>query len=182
MVFCTRALQEKRLVDAMLGAFEYVIQTGESLPGIVDSVKKQLKDDKNAQKLKRAMGSPSSVAEAKTFLADLNSLNLKGNKRAYLLDLFRANLYSYIETENPKEPVQDPSKLFLKVLAENPFLTGAYKDLGIYYFNRYKMVEAWECWDTARSFYPRHPMLSIVTEIEERLQNEVPEFFNGDKP
>lgn len=182
MVFCTRALQEKRLVDAMLGAFEYVIQTGESLPGIVDSVKKQLKDDKNAQKLKRAMGSPSSVAEAKTYLADLNSLNLKGSKVAYLLDLFRANLSSYIQTENPKEPVQDPQKLFLKVLTVNPFLTGAYKDLGIYFFNRYKMVEAWECWDTARSFYPRQPMLSTVTEIEERLQIEVPEFFNGDKP
>lgn len=183
LVFCTRAISQKKYVDAMLGALEYVIQTGDNLPGVMEQLREKIKTDKAAQKLKRAMGSPSSIEEAKAFLADLNSLSAGKPEKGYLLDLFKANLTNYLASQNTnnntKQNVGDTESLFLKVLAVNPFLTGAYKDLGAYYFNRFQMVEAWECWDAARQFYPRNPALRTVDEIEARLQLEVPEFFTG---
>lgn len=62
-------------------------------------------------------------------------------------------------------------------LDHNPFLLGAYKDLGDCYAAAYDARRAWRCWEAARRLDPAHPMLRGVHALERRILDEQPDYF-----
>lgn len=66
--------------------------------------------------------------------------------------------------------------LYIEALALNPWLVGAYKDLGDCYLREYEMTRAWRCWDAARRLAPTHPLLREVDGLEQGLVAKHPEY------
>ena len=90
---------------------------------------------------------------------------------AYMLDVFAAN------HELDLRRTQDAERHFLAALAKNPYLTGAWFDLGNVYYATFRTAEAWACWDTARALNPKHPLRQRVDALEQRLLTESPHLF-----
>jgi tetratricopeptide (TPR) repeat protein len=90
---------------------------------------------------------------------------------AYMLDVFAAN------HELDLRRTQDAERHFLAALAKNPYLTGAWFDLGNVYYATFRTPEAWACWDTARALNPKHPLRHNVDALEQRLLTEWPQLF-----
>lgn len=188
IAFCREAGDRKAYVDVLLAQSEYELQTGTRLRGLLDEFEDDLKRDPDVIKLVTALSPPSSLPMALGFLEGLDTIDRSKLKKGYLIDMFRANLISFIITEKltkgqtvPRDVSSEtPDKLILKVLKVNPYITAAYKDLGRYYYHNYEMVTAWECWDLARQFYPHHPMLRDIDALESSLEEQAPQFFHGD--
>lgn len=90
---------------------------------------------------------------------------------AYMLDVFAAN------HELDIGRTQDAERHFLAALAKNPYLTGAWFDLGNVYYATFRTAEAWACWDAARALNPKHRLRQRVDALEQRLLTESPQFF-----
>lgn len=90
---------------------------------------------------------------------------------AYILEVFTAN------HELDLRRTQDAERHFLSALAKNPYLTGAWFDLGNLYYATFRTPEAWACWDAARALNPRHSLRQRVDAMEQRMLTERPEFF-----
>jgi hypothetical protein len=90
---------------------------------------------------------------------------------AYVLDVFAANH----ELDLRRTP--DAERHFLSALAGNPYLTGAWFDLGNVYYATYRTPQAWACWDVARALNPRHPLRQRIDAMEQKMLTEYPEFF-----
>ena len=81
-----------------------------------------------------------------------------------MLDLHRADLLQALgrgrrdittATEQQQQTLT-AEKLFLAVLTANPFLAGAYHDLGALYDQTFRSEMAWLCFDTGRQLSPDH--------------------------
>jgi len=68
-------------------------------------------------------------------------------------------------------------QMLLQVLAENPSITAAWKDLGDIYYADYDTEHAWQCWDIGRRLSPGHKLFSTVNKMEQKLETEYPQFF-----
>jgi hypothetical protein len=90
---------------------------------------------------------------------------------AYLIDVFAANHEGTLKHGTASE------KLFLGALNANPYLTGAWFDLGKLYYRVAKTREAWACWDIARAMDPDHPFAKEINTLERRMAEDSPEFF-----
>ena len=90
---------------------------------------------------------------------------------AYILDVFAAN------HELDLHRTQDAERHFLAALAKNPYLTGAWFDLGNVYYATFRTAEAWACWDTARALNPKHTLRKRVDALEQQLLTEWPQLF-----
>jgi hypothetical protein len=69
------------------------------------------------------------------------------------------------------------SAKFAAALTANPYITGAWKDLGSLYFPGYDANRAWDCWTIARRLSPHHPMLESIANDEAVLVRTYAEFF-----
>lgn len=67
--------------------------------------------------------------------------------------------------------------MFVSVLRSNPWLAGAYKDLGDLLFRQFDMGRAWRSWDAGRHIAPQLGIFSPVTQFEKNLQQQHPEYF-----
>lgn len=68
-------------------------------------------------------------------------------------------------------------QLLLDALRVNPYLTGAWHDLGNVYYRSFRMPEAWICWDVGRRISPSDPMMKEVDQLELLLRTKNPQFF-----
>lgn len=73
--------------------------------------------------------------------------------------------------------VRDAEALLFEALEADPYLIGAWMDLGRLYYGQYRTVQAWRCWDAARRLAPGHPMTRDIDDLEKRLVSGFPEFF-----
>ncbi len=89
----------------------------------------------------------------------------------YVLDVFAAN------HELDLRRTQDAERHFLSALAGNPYLTGAWFDLGNVYYATYRTPEAWACWDAARALNPQHSLRQRIDAMEQKMLTENPGFF-----
>jgi tetratricopeptide (TPR) repeat protein len=108
---------------------------------------------------------------ARPLLATFASFRQAAGRRAHVLNTFESLCHVVLG-----EPEQAIERL-LAALAVNPFLVGAYKDLGDLFMRAYEMRRAWTCWEAARRFSPQHKMLTQIAELEKTLATEHPEFF-----
>ena len=90
---------------------------------------------------------------------------------SFVLDIYLAVLHLACGKEEEAE------KLFLSVLGSNPYIAGAWNDLGKTYYHGYRMEEAWQCWDTARRLCAAHPLLAEQYALERSLRDSYPDFF-----
>jgi hypothetical protein len=114
---------------------------------------------------------PRTRDEARAGVATLLELREPAGRKAHVLMTFEASL------RRPLGEVKEAQELLLKAIECNPFLAGAYKDLGDIYLSGYKSAEAWRCWEAARRIAPGHPLLKDVTALEEELLTSHPEYF-----
>ncbi len=180
-----KSVEEKNYFDAMLTITEYGLQTGENLGAQMAGIKDQLSEDPECRKMLAGLGEPQNEQEATLALGSLDMVDRSKSDKSYLIDIFRANLiinmYKNGSGEVSTSLEKSPIKAFVSVLEHNPFIAGVYHDLGDYLEKEYKHVFAWNCYDIARSFYPKHPFMEDVNEREKDLLSKYPEFFQGDK-
>jgi tetratricopeptide (TPR) repeat protein len=157
-------------LDGLMALLEYGLQSGEQLTDEIRRHRKIFEHDAPCQRYLKAFDQ-SSKAASEQGLA-INSAIVRTNlQKAYMLDLQRANHLDRLGKSD--EALQE----YIKVIRANPFHAGALHDLGMLLTRRYSQPTAWACWDTARRLYPAHPMFKDVTEREERLRAENPDFF-----
>lgn len=104
------------------------------------------------------------------------SKKLKGLEKAagsavHLLRIFEAGVMSA-----RRQPAR-AMKLYQEALTTDPYITGAWIDLGNMHFEAFECEQAWQCWDAARHLTPDHKSLEQVTGLEQMLRKEYPDFF-----
>ncbi len=176
-------VQKKSYLDALLTLSEYGMETGEHQIYLLQSISKQMQSDADSQKLAKGCRAPENEEEARASLAALDSIDRKKYEKSYLLDIFRANLIKDLAAHGAEKintsGERKPELAFVSALKVNPFITGAYYDLGEYLRTLFKHTEAWECFKIARKLKPGHPFQKNLDETEEKLIRENPEFFTG---
>lgn len=180
-----KSVEEKNYFDAMLTITEYGLQTGENLGAQMAGIKDQLTEDPECRKMVAGLGEPQNEKEATLSLGSLDMVDRSKSDKSYLIDIFRANLiinmYKNGASDVHTSLEKDPVKAFVSVLEHNPFIGGVYHDLGDFLEREYKQPYAWNCYDLARTFYPKHPFMDDINEKEKILLSKYPEFFQGDK-
>ncbi len=185
IAYYKEALDKKNYLDAMLAVTEYGLQTGENLSQEMSDLKEFIKDDPECRKFIAGLQNPESEQEAVLELGSLDMVDRSKSAKSYLIDIFRANLLVNMRKNGIEEAKtseeSNPEKAFLKVLQHNPFIAGVYHDLGKLYEDSYMHTNAWDCYELARKFYPKHPFMEEVNEKEKELAEKYPQFISGDK-
>jgi tetratricopeptide (TPR) repeat protein len=158
--------REGRTYEALLAFLALSLEQPVSMPReLVDAVKSS-----PDPRIATVVAQPRNADEART--------------RADALAALRAEVDAYAETLLVIEAAMRVSLnegargegLYVEALKLNPWLLGAYKDLGDYYLRSDRPDRAWRCWDAARRIAPSHPMLRDVDEYERRLVAEHREY------
>ena len=114
---------------------------------------------------------PRDQAGAQKSLQILSDLHKQPGSAGYMLDVFQGNIF--LGLRDGKAGAEH----LLAALSVNPYLLGAWKDLGGHYYQSFQTDKAWDCWDAARRVNPQHPMLMRITEMERQLRTAFPQFF-----
>jgi hypothetical protein len=160
------------LLDAMLAKSAIMIMSGDGAGPTAWTAKHHdaLQSNEAAHSLMTNLN-PRDRAAAKAALQTLEELHKQPGSAVYMLDVFEGNtLFNLREGQTGADHL-------LAALKVNPYLLGARKDLGGYYYRSYETDKAWACWDPARRVNAQHSMLLQITELENRLRTAFPEFF-----
>lgn len=157
------------LLDCALGALEYGLCEPEQQVEVLRRFKDSLQKDPDCAAVFGSLHAASKETAQKA-AERFHKLEEK-TKHPEMLKIFAANVLT--GAGKPGESME----LFHQALRLNPCITGAWKDLGDLYYMRYEVEHAWACWDTGRLFVPQHPQFRTVTEFEQQLVTEHPEFF-----
>ena len=166
------ALAQGHVLDALLSNMAILIMTGDGAATTTWTAqhREAIQNDESARSLTANLN-PRDQASAKSAVQVLAELRKQPGNAGYVLDIFEGNeLLSLRDGKGGADHL-------LAALAVNPYLLGAWKDLGGYYYQSYQADKAWACWDAARRVNPQHAMLLPVTEMEGRLRTAFPEFF-----
>jgi tetratricopeptide (TPR) repeat protein len=161
------ALEQKNYLDAILAQFEANMALGRYEGERLRAARDAARDDDAVGTLMQALNTEDDAQALKLF----DSIDRPNLRHRHVLDVFRAN-----STAGAGDPAR-AIELFRRALAANPYLTGAYIDLGGVLFRTYEVPAAWQQWDVARKLAPAHPMLEMVTSLEQRLVESHPRFF-----
>jgi hypothetical protein len=160
---------EGKALEAFLANSVYLLSTGDQDPSWLGSHREALIASEDASALFGALGAKSkdereaAVSAIETLKAHMNS------PYAYVLDIYLGNSKSAAR--------QDGRPNLIAALKANPYVTGAWFDLGGLLFGSYEAADAWDCWDFARSLRPDHPFRKMPDDLEKRLVAEHPEFY-----
>ena len=168
----TQAEANKNYLDAALLVLEYGLQSGDQKTSS-EEIKKlavHQKDDVELDRFLRSLGI-AGPEQAKRAILELGKLDRKKLSRAHVIDIMIANQQSVLGH------LQEAEKRMLGALKLNPYLAGAYKDLGDMFYADFDMASAWACWDFARKQAPDHFMLKPIADYEADLLKNHPDFF-----
>jgi Flp pilus assembly protein TadD len=129
-----------------------------------------LESDESVRALKASL-TPRDQASAQTALQTLAELRKQPGAAQYVLDVSQGNTLIYLHQG------QNGADQLLEALAVNPYLLGAWHDLGAFYYQTFRTDKAWACWDAARKVNPQHPQLLPIRQMENRIRTYMPEFF-----
>lgn len=160
-----------KMLDAALAHFAYALSTGDSGRDWLMQTRDQVQADADANALASSL-SVKNAEEAEKALKTLTALRAKSQSPyAYLLDVFAANHQASLR--HPAEARQ----LFLTALNANPYLMGAWFDLGKLYYSTFETEAAWACWDAGRALSPGHPFGKNIDTMERQMASDHPELF-----
>ena len=146
--------------DAGLLLIECGLQTGDS---VTDELRDLRSDAEAGPRLERLFG-VLGIRDCAKQLAGIDALDRAAFSRPHVLDVLRANALA--ASNRMDEAVQ----AMLGALGEDPWLTGAWKDLGDFYYARFDTERTWLAWEAGRRAAPGHPMWGPVREFEDRLR------------
>jgi len=159
---------------ALLAYDEMSLSTGVGEPEWLRMAHDRLIADPVTRRLNDAtsLGSPGvhDPAAQSHALEDFEALRALKPDYIDVLDVFEGNLRITMRDEKGRELLFDALKL-------NPYLTGAWHDLGDTYYRAFRLQEAWTCWDTARRIAPTNPMMKQVNQLEQAFRSKNPQFF-----
>jgi len=164
------AFSQGRYLDAALANFEAFLSTGEGDSAWLGAARDALTKDPKTQQLLGSI-SPRDQNTAQRAANDLAGLRALNPARAEVLAVFEGNIRIGLK-QGPQG-----AELLLAALHQNPYFTGAWHDLGDYYYRSFRMQEAWACLDAARGMRPNDPMLQEMNQLEQQLRVRNPEFF-----
>ena len=160
-----------RAFDAELAFLVLSVSTGETDSEWARKMGAALRADKDASALTSALAARTGE-QLKIAAAALAALRNKSSSRyAYILDVFAANH----ELKLKNAPAAE--RLFVAALGHDPYLTGAWFDLGKMYYATFRTREAWACWDAARALNRTHPFRKDIDTVELHLTEQLPDFF-----
>ncbi len=67
--------------------------------------------------------------------------------------------------------------LLVSALRRDPWLSGAWLDLGRICNSNFDMMAGWKCWDISRRIAPRHRNLEIIDNLMDSFERDYPDFF-----
>jgi hypothetical protein len=172
--FVKAAVAEKKYLDAMLAAVECNLQYGDDA-SLLKEVQPFAKTDPPLKAYIDALFTSNDPETAAQAMAALDGIKRAGLTKGYVIDIARAVTLTTLG--RPKEAVES----YLAALKRNPFIAGAYKDLGDLAAASFDMPLAWKYWDTGRAISPTLPMLQVVNQREAWLLKNVPDFFLAPK-
>jgi len=158
--------------EGMLSFFELTLETDVSMPPVLAEAVKVTLDTRVRALIGAIAGacSAKSNEDAMFIIAIYERLAAAAGK-PHVLWAMEAGLRSACrQTKEARE-------LLTRAVEANPWLTGAYKDLGDGFLRTFEVPRAWACWDTARRLSPHHPLVASVARFEEMLRREHPEYF-----
>jgi tetratricopeptide (TPR) repeat protein len=168
--FSENAAKNGQPLDALLALLEYGLETGEQLVPEIKALAPSLQKDENASHFLTYL-SPDNEKEAKEALKSLSEIDRSKLKKGAVVDIMQGNIESQLDQKS------DSLKLLIRALTNNPFIVGAYHDLGEGLTGEYQMDLAWQCFDEARKLRPDHPMLKSIDDMEAKLQQDFPDYF-----
>jgi hypothetical protein len=165
------AAAQGKILDAALAHFAYALSSGDSSKDWLLQIRDRMKADPDARAFAASLSASNAdqAAKAVKTLGELRARNT--SPYAYLLDVFTANHEGSLKHSTAAE------KLFLAAVSANPYLTGAWFDLGKLYYGTLRTREAWACWDAARAINPNHPFGKEIDTMERNMAAEHPELF-----
>ncbi len=171
--YAREAAKKKNYLDAALSVFEYGLQTGDqqTTSEEIQKLAVHQKDDNEVDRFFRSLGI-AGPEQAQRAILELGKLDRKKLKRAHMIDIMIANQQSVLGQN------AEAQKRMLGALKSNPYIAGAYKDLGDMFYAGFDMVSAWMCWDFARKQAPEHFMLKPISDYEADLLKNFPDFFS----
>jgi hypothetical protein len=166
------AFAKGQILDAFLGNLAILIMTGDgaSMTAWASQHRDAIQADAPARSLTESIN-PRDQSAANTAVQTLEDLHKQPGSAGYMLDVFEGNILLNLRGGT------GGADHLLAALKVNPYLLGAWKDLGGYYYGSYETDKAWACWDAARRVNAQHSMLMQITELENRLRAAFPEFF-----
>jgi hypothetical protein len=108
---------------------------------------------------------------AEKAIAALAAARARAGEEARILAVFEANHHLALGR------APQAAELLAGALRANPYLAGAWKDLGDLLFRQWEPGAAWTCWDAGRRIAPRFANLEAIGQFEQRLLRDLPEYF-----
>jgi tetratricopeptide (TPR) repeat protein len=170
-------LRQKDYMGAQMIFFEVTTHYGtsgeyEQLAPVIRRLIHEAPDSSGVRQISAAVTKqPKTKAGLQLAIQILEDARRQEFAHGYILNVFLANYYDALG-----QPRKGPD-LILEALEQNPFLAGAYKDLGDKYLRTYWMQDAWICWDRMREINPNHSLATSINNFEQRLKQQFPDYF-----
>ncbi len=164
------AYSQGRYLDAMLAQEEATLSTGDSYLHWLQQARDRLRSDAPTQRLIKALGARDASA-AQQAAEDFHALREAKPQYVDVLDIFEGNALLTLKQGEQGE------RQLLAALSTDPYIAGAWHDLGDYYYRSFRMQDAWGCMDVARRIAPQNPVLRPIDDLEQTLRAKNPDFF-----
>lgn len=152
------------LVGAMLAYLEYTLVSGSKQIPWTEKDRELLLNSGDVREMLSVTGGSTNQEEAVSKIASMEEMREKKKAGNHILKIFESNTRASIgDTKIAHE-------LMMDALEMNPYIAGAWKDLGGFFFKNYEPYEAWVCWDLGRKINPEHPLLKDINNFEDHLQ------------
>jgi len=149
--------------DAALLLLESNLQSGTSATAELRAL---LADADAAKSIRALLGSVALAnSEPEKGVAELDAVDRSTLTHPAILDTFRANRLANMGRTN------DATAAFVAALEALPYLSAAYKDLGMALHRAFRTDDAWLAWEIGRSVGPKHPTWQGVQGLEEHLRD-----------
>jgi hypothetical protein len=127
---------------------------------------------------------PRTTDQFKAAMAKLGEAEKAAPDERTLIAYYRANLTRGV-LENPQRKpnptettvLQNALKDIAAAIEANPWLAGAYCDLGTAYYHQGQVQQAAILWEQAQRLAPTYPTLRMVGEIQAQTLKDFPEYF-----
>lgn len=162
----SEALAKDQVLTAVLLYLGDSLATGDQSGATLRRHRERFQNDPNCAILFTNLSGDDEAASKK-----LKGLEKAAGAAVHVLRIFEGGVMS------ARGEIDRAKKLYLEGLLADPYISNAWKDLGDLHFQAFECDQAWKCWDVARHLAPKHKALSQITELEQMLRKEYPEFF-----
>lgn len=168
-----RLSENGKHLSALLCLLDYLLATGEQpTKQIQEVILPNQQSDTLLATFLYCLNSPTSKEDAESKISTLNYLISLDLEYGYVMNIFAANYSTQID--------KNKSILyFQEALSNNPFITGAWLDLGKIYASQYRYDTAWKCFDIMLQIEPNHPMAKEITDKKAFLKDNYPNYFKA---